>query len=418
MESIRGNVDTRLRKLSEGQFDAIVLASAGLRRLGLADRIAEALPPEVMCPAVGQGALAIETRDDGGRAQSICAGLGHAPTRAAVEAERAVLASLGGGCQVPIGAHARVTAGELDLIAIVASPNGSQIIRRSATGPAGNARHIGHDLGMALLEHGARQILAAVLGPLPQPLMGRTIATTRARGQSEGLVEKLRALGAETIELPVIEFLPPQDLGPLDAAIRDLNCYDWLIFTSANGVRFFAERLAAAGRDSASIQAKVCSIGPATRKALLALGATVHLMGKEYVAESLVEAFREHDLNGKRILLARAAVARDLLPAELALMGARIDVVEAYRTVAPVGLAAAAALVFGGPRKPDWITFTSSSTVENFLGAVGAGTLAGVKVAAIGPVTSATVRKYGIEVDVEASPYTSDGLVEAILRKV
>ena len=422
MESIRGNVDTRLRKLSEGQFDAIVLASAGLRRLGLADRIAESLPPEVMCPAVGQGALAIETRDDGGPAQSICAGLDHAPTRAAVEAERAVLASLGGGCQVPIGAHARVTAGELDLTAIVAAPDGSQIIRRSAAGPAGNARQIGHDLGMELLEHGARQILAAVLGPLPgagsQPLTDRRVVITRARGQSEGLVERLRALGAETIELPVIEFLPPEDLGPLDAAVRDLACYDWLIFTSANGVRFFAERLSAAGRDAASIQAKVCSIGPATRKALLALGATVHLMGKEYVAESLVEAFREHDLNGKRILLARAAVARDLLPAELALMGARIDVVEAYRTVAPEGLAAAAALVFGGPRKPDWITFTSSSTVENFLGAVGAGTLAGVKVAAIGPVTSATVRKYGIEVDVEASPYTSDGLVEAILRKV
>jgi hydroxymethylbilane synthase len=161
IESVRGNLDTRLRKLDEGQYDAIVLAAAGLRRLGWSDRIAETLGPDVMCSAVGQGALAIETRENGAGLDAVRA-LNDADTHAAVLAERAVLGSLGGGCQVPIGAHARIEDGKLFLLGLVAAPDGSEVIRAEAEGPAADAEALGRALGAALLERGAKRILEAV----------------------------------------------------------------------------------------------------------------------------------------------------------------------------------------------------------------------------------------------------------------
>jgi hydroxymethylbilane synthase len=164
IDSIRGNVDTRLRKLEDLQFDAIVLAAAGLRRLGLEGRIAEVLEPEVMCPAVGQGALAVETRGDGGAAHQVCQRLDHAETRAVVTAERALLATLGGGCQVPIGAYARIAEGALHIDAVVVSPEGDAIVRRGSSGPASEAGLIGTALGEELLAMGGREILEDVYG--------------------------------------------------------------------------------------------------------------------------------------------------------------------------------------------------------------------------------------------------------------
>jgi hydroxymethylbilane synthase len=161
IESVRGNVDTRVRKLDEALYSAIVLAAAGLTRLGWGHRIAEVLSPEVMCPAVGQGALAVETRASGA-AREICAGLDHAATRAAVTAERAVLAALGGGCQVPIGAHAVIDGKSLLLSGVVIAPDGGRIVRKTGGGSVGDAGPIGSRLGAALLAGGAREILEEV----------------------------------------------------------------------------------------------------------------------------------------------------------------------------------------------------------------------------------------------------------------
>lgn len=164
IETLRGNVDTRLRKLDEGQYDAVVLAAAGLRRLGWENRITELLEPAVMCPAAGQGALAIETRDDGetrdgGAALELARKLDHAATRAAVTAERALLVVLEGGCQVPIGAYAHLEGSSIHLHAIVASLDGQRVIRDSLCGEEPIA--LGHELGQRLLAAGARNILAS-----------------------------------------------------------------------------------------------------------------------------------------------------------------------------------------------------------------------------------------------------------------
>jgi hydroxymethylbilane synthase len=161
IESVRGNLDTRLRKLDEGQYDAILLAAAGLKRLGWGGRIAEILPAETMCSAVGQGALAIETRASGAGFDAVQA-MDHADTHAAVLAERGVLSALGGGCQVPIGAHATVEGGRLQLLGVVASPDGDEVIRGTASGAVSAAESLGRALGNELLERGARRILDAV----------------------------------------------------------------------------------------------------------------------------------------------------------------------------------------------------------------------------------------------------------------
>jgi uroporphyrinogen III methyltransferase/synthase len=245
------------------------------------------------------------------------------------------------------------------------------------------------------------------------PLFGQRIVITRDRSQSAELAEPLESLGAEALLLPAIEIREPSDFKPLDDAIASLASYDWLIFTSANGVRYFMDRLDKSPHDLRSLKSRICAIGPATKAAVEALHLKVDLMPAEYVAESLVEAFAKETLQFRRILLPRAAVARDLVPRELSRRGATVDVVEAYQTIAPAGLRARARAILD--RKPHWITFTSSSTVTNFIAAAGREALAEIKIASIGPITSATLREHQIEPTVEAQPHTIGGLVNAIL---
>ena len=243
------------------------------------------------------------------------------------------------------------------------------------------------------------------------PLFGQRIVVTRAREQAGDLAAKLRALGAEALEFPVIAIRPAPDYSALDAAIARLEEYEWLIFTSVNGVRFFLDRLDLSDVDLRSLGARICAIGPATRAAVEALHLKVDVMPDEYVAESLVREFSEVDLRGARVLIPRAAVARDLLPEQLRARGARVDVVEAYRTEVPQDCEPLRGRI-------DWVTFTSSSTVKNFLAIVGRDVLASARTASIGPVTSATMRQHGVEPTVEASPYTVDGLLAAIVGPI
>lgn len=244
------------------------------------------------------------------------------------------------------------------------------------------------------------------------PLFGQRIIVTRDRRQSAELADPLESLGAEALLLPAIEICEPSDAAPLHNAIERLDSYDWLIFTSANGVRHFIDALDKSPRDLRSLKARICVIGPATKVAVETLHLKVDLMPKEYVAESLVETFAKEDLQFRRILLPRAAVARDLVPRELSRRGATVDVVEAYRTIAPDDLAERATAILN--RHPHWIAFTSSSSVTNFIAATGREALAQIKIASIGPITSATLREHQVEPTVQAQPHTIPGLVESI----
>ena len=251
------------------------------------------------------------------------------------------------------------------------------------------------------------------------PLAGRTIVVTRARQQASRLSRELEARGARVIELPTIEIVPPDSYDPLDAALHDLERYQWLIITSANTARVLGERLALLGaRPSRFSGIKLIAVGPATATALREAGFRVDLVPSKYVAESLVDLLR-YQISGTRVLLARAAVARDVIPDELRRLGAVVDVVDAYRTIVPEGSTELVREIFGGAVLPDAVTFTSSSTATNLFhllrGAGVSSVPSGVRALSIGPVTSATLRELGWEPAVEADPHDVDGLIEAAL---
>jgi uroporphyrinogen III methyltransferase/synthase len=249
------------------------------------------------------------------------------------------------------------------------------------------------------------------------PLFGKRIAITRARQQAGALREELAALGAEVIEVPTIEIRPPDSWEPLDAAIRRLEEFHYLLLTSANGVRNFLARLEASGRDVRALKGlTIGAIGPATAAEFARMGVKVDLLPSEYVAEGLLAALGDRDLRGKAFLIPRAKVARDLVPRVLEERGAQVEVVEAYQTVMPQVTREELALMLAPP--PDVITFTSSSTVMNLSKLIGedrlAETLRGTAIASIGPITSQTLRKLGLTVTLEARESTMAGLLRAI----
>src|SRR5512146_3174805 len=264
---------------------------------------------------------------------------------------------------------------------------------------------------------------AAALPVRPRPLAGRRIVVSRARDQAAALTFPLRELGAEVLEIPFIEIRPPATFHPLDKALQEIHNYDWLILTSVNGVKALAERIQHLGLDLLNfVHLKIAAIGPATEQALEEQQFMVDVVPEKYVAEAVVSALRAQ-VKGQRILLVRAKVARDVIPQELRKAGAAVSVAEAYETVVPVASRARLqAALREGARKPDVITFTSSSTVRNFAamlgidsqpGGVRPAMLEGVKLASIGPVTSATLRELGLPVDIEAREFTIPGLIHA-----
>jgi len=244
-------------------------------------------------------------------------------------------------------------------------------------------------------------------------LAGKRILVGRAIKQASALSDLLREQGATVIEIPFIEIKRPRSFAPLDRALRSLHTYDWLVLTSVNGVEVFFSRLERL-RSADLSGLRVAAIGPATRDAIERAGLRVQVMPREYVAESVVKALRGR-VRGKRVLLVRAKVARDVIPRELRKAGARVDVVEAYHTVMPKASAGKLRRLLKEPkRRPDAITFTSSSTVRNFLELAGESPLDGILFVSIGPVTSATLRECGLKPHAQAREYTMTGLVSAL----
>jgi uroporphyrinogen-III synthase len=262
-----------------------------------------------------------------------------------------------------------------------------------------------------------------------RPLKGVRVLVGRARHQAGALSAALRTQGADVLEIPFIEIRKPRSFRPLDAALKNLDTYDWLILTSVNGVEAMWARIENTTRRSTTSDLpwksgglRVVAIGPATKKAMEQRGVRVDVMPKEYVAESVVRSLKGK-VKGKRVLLVRARVARDVIPRELGKAGAYVDVVEAYETVVPGSSRRRLQAALKNPTKrPNVVTFTSSSTVKNFVELLGprrkSALLKGVQTASIGPVTSATLREFGLPVDIAAREFTIPGLVTAIVDAV
>jgi uroporphyrinogen-III synthase len=268
---------------------------------------------------------------------------------------------------------------------------------------------------------------------LKRPLSGYRVLVGRARHQASALSSGLRELGAQVIEIPFIEIRKPRSYKPLDSALRNLHHCDWLILTSVNGADAVWARLRSLRLTRKRFEhLKIAAIGPATKKAIEKRNVKVDVVPEEYVAESVVKSLRTQ-VAGKQVLLARAKVARDVIPRELRKLGAAVKVVEAYETVIPKSSRTKLRAALKDPkRRPDIITFTSSSTAKNFVALLGkkqevwrgrprprkAGGSSDVRLASIGPVTSSTLRDLGLPVDIEATEYTIPGLIQAIVADV
>jgi len=463
--ALRGNVDTRLTRLAAGDFDAIILAMAGLTRLGrgegdtAASGVAlAALDERDFVPCGGQGALCIEALVGGpigGSAELEAAVAALDDPRAHLEAvaERGFLAALGASCVSPVGVFARLDAVTLDLRALVFSVDGARhmideisdrVVDDSASGtPLERAAALGARLAERMLAGGAGALIAGAdeaaaagaaaagedSGRAPQsgarpesspaasmPLHGRRVVITRAREAGGSFAAGLRALGAEVTEFPTIETVPPDSYAAIDAALERVAVFDWVIFTSATGVERLLERMRTRGLDPrALLDAKLGAIGPATAARLTAHALEVAAIPDEYRAEAIIEAIGAGRIHDARILIPRAQVAREVLPEMLIAAGAReVVVAPVYRTVKPEHAPIDRVREMAAARTIDLVAFTSSSTVANFCDMVGAAVARRLKAAAIGPITAETARSAGIQVVTQSTEYTIPGLIAAI----
>ena len=250
-----------------------------------------------------------------------------------------------------------------------------------------------------------------------KPIFGRGVVITRPEKQADDLAQLLIKEGANPIHFPTIKIVPPPDWRDLDAAIKKLKGYDWLIFTSANGVAFFFERLLAKKKDIRDLKGiKICCIGPATAQQVQNKGIKVDLVPEKFISEGILRSFSRTNLKGKKILIARAAKARDVLPEGLKKLGAKVDVATAYVTVISEKKKKELEELFK-ENQIDVITFTSSSTVNNFVKIMGRNFSLpeDVKIACIGPVTGAAAARAGFSVDINQEEYTMEGLVQALI---
>jgi hydroxymethylbilane synthase len=404
VRSIRGNVDTRIRKVRDGEFDATLLAVAGIQRLGLEHEVTEWLTPETMLPAPGQGALAVQCRADDERVLELLAPIDDPKTRAETTAERAFLSALGSGCTAPVAAYATAADGMSEpsntvlqghvlvrLRGLVASPDGLRVVRVSGDGAPDE---IGERLAREALASGADEILRAARGPL----RGRRIVVTRPREHAAVLVKRLELLGAEASVVPLISIEPLGDDAAF-AALVERGDHDWIVFTSANAVR-------AVGSHLRHHPARMAAVGPATAQALRQVGVEPAFVPKRFAAGEIAGGLEP--LADARVLLPQSEIAEPLLADELRARGASVDVVDAYRTVAREPAEQELAVLSAA----EAILVASGSAARSLASALtpSEGTL----VVCIGPKTAEAAREVGLEVGLVARESTADGMIDAL----
>ena len=399
--ALHGNVDTRLQRLDAGQADALVLAAAGLDRLGFGDRAVVRLEPDVMPPAPGQGALAVQVRRDDDQTAALIAPLDDPDVRRAVVAERALLKAMGGGCRAPVGAIAVPDGDVLRLVAGAVTTDGTVRHLVRAT--------LGDDVAAAVARV-AHELNARV------PIGARSLLDTRPELDA-GFERAVEALGFRHLHAPAIA-VRPSESEELERARADLAAYDWVVVTSRRGVDAVLPAGAAPPKG-----VRWAAVGQSTAGALRARGVAVDCVPDRAAADAIPEAMAQvAPLAGARVLLARADAATADLPRRLRELGAKVDDVVAYRTrpggheLRPALLAALA------DPQVDAVVFASGSAVRGVVetahAGVGAGVLGRLKVITIGPKTSAVAREYGLTVTKESVTRDGAGLAAALREAV
>ena len=404
VRSIRGNVDTRIRKVQEGEFDAVVLAAAGIRRLGLEDAVTEYLS-EVL-PAPGQGALAVQCRAADGRVLELLAAIDDPDTRAATTAEREFLRALGAGCTAPVAAYARTTGTDyVELEGLVLSRNGLRTIRQRSRG---EPVEVGARLARQALERGADRIIAAEHGD--RPLGGRKIVLTRPRADAAPGAGELERLGAWVSIVPLVAIEPVEDTHALDVALESIADNDWVVFTSANSVAAVRER---AGEPPIPAGVRVAAVGPATADAATRLlGIEPAFVPERFAADAIVDGLGP--LEGAHVLLPQSEIAEPRLAADLRARGASVDAVTAYRTVEVEPTSSGVREI----ARADAVLLASGSAARSYASLAGrCGELElRALLVCIGPKTADVAREAGLRVGLVAEEATAQGMIQALVK--
>ena len=419
---IRGNVNTRIRKMEEGFCTVMVMAGAGLQRLGMDQYISELIDPDLVIPACSQGAIAIEVREDDPIIANIVAAINDEETLIATDAERAFLRTLEGGCQIPVGSYSRISGGKFELNGFISSINGEEFIREKIEGPIDQAVELSVQLAESLLRKGGRDILLEIRLEDPfakkegLPLNGKVIISTRAPETGDTLPDLLTAQGAVLLSLPMIEIRSAALSQADQEKILNLDRYDWLFFTSRNGVaQFFKQLIDLTGSSELPANLEVAVVGTKTASELEYYGYSPAFTGKKHgSAEMASELLSTQQLASQNILLALGDLADDTLMKNLE-ENNRVDRINVYETCLPRQVDP---MVIRRISDGDYdlILFTSPSTFNHFVSLVDFSLLGQLKIGSIGLTTTNTIQEAGFEPMLTAKMSNAEGLTEAIVN--
>jgi hydroxymethylbilane synthase len=417
---IRGNVNTRIRKMQEGYCNVMLMAAAGLQRLEMSEFISELIEPEVMIPACSQGAIAIEIRENDPFIENLLSKINDSDTMITTAAERAFLKTLEGGCQIPVGSYSNIEGERFTITGFISNIDGSKFLKETATGDVENAVALSVQLAKKLYSEGGKEILEEIRQfNLPEaqgnlPLSNKVIISTRAVESGDTLPDLLKARGADVISLPMIDIVPTAIEKHEKEILQHIEQFDWIFFTSKNGVvNFFRHLLDVNGKTELPSVIKIAAIGNKTAAELEYYGYGADFMSHGNNSDDFVDNFNKI-CNPKRL---RMLVALGNLADDTLLKGfskendvKRIDV---YQTVLPKA-ADNSVIDMIRDNKYDLIVFTSPSTFQNFCYFYGKEDLAAVKMASIGTTTTKAIKDAGVAPLITAKKSSAEGLCEAI----
>jgi hydroxymethylbilane synthase len=419
---IRGNVNTRIRKMEEGYCTVMVMAGAGLQRLGMDDYISELIDPDLVIPACSQGAIAIEIRENDPRIGNVVSAINDPDTLLSTNAERAFLRTLEGGCQIPVGSYSSINGDKFEITGFISSINGEKFLSEKAEGPIEEAVELSVKLAENLLSKGGREILNEIRLDDPfaitkaLPLKDKIFISTRAIEAGDTLPDLLKAQGATLLSLPMIDIKPAPVNIEGKEIISQLSSYDWLFFTSRNGVaNFFKHLIDLNGSSELPSSLKVAVVGSKTASELEYYGYSPAFTGTSHgSAELATEFIQKLQPRSKKILLSLGNLADDTLK-DLLGTDNQVDRLDVYLTTAPknVDLSVMNRISEG---LYDLILFTSPSTFNHFTSLADKSMLSSLKIASIGITTSRAIHEAGFEPMLTAAMSNAEGLTEAIIK--
>jgi hydroxymethylbilane synthase len=419
---IRGNVNTRIRKMQEGYCNAMVMAGAGLQRLEMGEYISELFDPEVMIPACSQGAIAVEIRDNDPFTEELVSRISHPGSFIATEAERTFLGTLEGGCQIPVGSYTKIEGDKFKITGFISSIDGTRFIKDTAEGDINQAVYLSAKLARTLYSRGGDEILKEIrsenlLNPQTElPLKDKVIVSTRAGETGDNLPELLKSLGAGMLSLPMIEIVPSKVDDHMTEHVNNLEFFDWIFFTSKNGVsNFFRQLIDIKGDTELPKSVKLAAIGLKTGLELEYYGYAPEFISEENTGQEFLKRFREkYDPVGLKILLSLGNLADDNLFNHLSIHNNthRINV---YQTIKP-NRADPEILERLKNDQYDLIVFTSPSTFNNFCYFYDRELIGKLKMGSIGSVTTRAIQDAGFEPLFTARKSNAEGIRDAIVE--